>query len=97
MDAREQICALIESLRSCAPLEPRGIALARLLVRDSRSPLFYPCSDRRLRDALSEVAVALAPRNDTAAAGSASALVSSRNLDGGAPDLHVAFTDLRLR
>ena len=96
LDARAEIQTLIDRLRSPAPLDPSGIALARLLVRDSRSPLFSAGADRRLRDALSEIAGQLAPGRRAGAQGEASSPPSSRNLDGGARYLHVAFTDPRL-
>jgi hypothetical protein len=53
--AREQIQRLIELLLSTAALEPRGIALARLLVRDSRGPLFCASPGRPLEQALSAI------------------------------------------
>ncbi len=95
-DASAEIQALIGRLRSTATLDPSGIALARLLVRDSRSPMFSAASDRRLRDALAEIAGQLAPVHRAGAPWDASSPSSSRNLDGGARYLHVAFTDPRL-
>jgi hypothetical protein len=97
LDARGDIQALITRLRSPATLDPCGIAHARLLVRDSRSPLFSAASDRTLRDALSEIAAQIAPDELASTRRDASSPPSSRNLDGGARYLHVAFTDPRLR
>jgi hypothetical protein len=62
--AREQIQRLIELLLSTAALEPRGIAVARLLVRDSRGPLFCASPGCTLEHALSEIATHLQPRPD---------------------------------
>ena len=56
--ARQQILELIERLRSSAELKPRGLALARLLVCDSASPIFRP-AEHTVSGALSEIACAL--------------------------------------
>ena len=56
--ARQQILELIEQLRSSAELRPRGLALARLLVCDSASPIFRP-TGHTVSVALSEIASAL--------------------------------------
>ena len=56
--ARQQILELIERLRSSAELKPRGLALARLLVCDSASPIFRP-AEHTVSVALSEIASAL--------------------------------------
>jgi hypothetical protein len=56
--ARQQILELIERLRSSAELQPRGLALARLLVCDSASPIFRSAG-HTVSAALSEIASAL--------------------------------------
>ena len=56
--ARQQILELIERLRSSAELKPRGLALARLLVWDSASPMFRPTGNT-VSAALSQIASAL--------------------------------------
>jgi len=56
--ARRQILELIERLRSSAELKPRGLALARLLVWDSASPIFRPAR-HTVSVALSQIASAL--------------------------------------
>ena len=56
--ARQQILELIERLRSGAELQPRGLALARLLVCDSASPIFRSAG-HTVSAALSEITSAL--------------------------------------
>jgi hypothetical protein len=56
--ARQEIMKLIERLRSRATLEPRGLALARLLVCDSASPIFHP-GRQTVPVALAEITSAL--------------------------------------
>lgn len=95
--AREQIVALVERLLSAAVLEPRGVALARLLVRDARSPLFSDASGHTLEQALSEIAVHLRSDPGPCPAHDASTRLSSRNLDGPDRNLHAALTRPHLR
>jgi hypothetical protein len=59
LEAREQIQRLIDVLRARCELEPRGIALARLLLRDSRGPLFCASPGRPLEQALSDISAHL--------------------------------------
>ena len=59
LEAREQIQRLIDVLRDRRVLEPRGIALARLLLRDSRGPLFCASPARPLEQALSDISAHL--------------------------------------
>jgi hypothetical protein len=56
---REQIEELIERLRSTETVSARGVALMRLLVRESRGPLYHHRDDRTLHNALAEIAEAL--------------------------------------
>ena len=57
--ARYEIIALIEALRGDRPLAPRGVALARLLVNASGSPLLCPQRGRSVREAVSQAIGAL--------------------------------------
>jgi hypothetical protein len=57
--ARHGIVALIESLRSEQTVSVRGVALARLLTVERRSPMLCEGSGRRVRDAVSEALAAL--------------------------------------
>jgi hypothetical protein len=57
--ARRRIFALIELLRSESAVDVRGIALARLLTQDRTGPLFRPCANGTLEQAVTEVANAM--------------------------------------
>lgn len=57
--ARDDIVRLIECLRSERPLALRGIALSRLLIDDSTSPLLRPRPARTVPEAVSEAIAAL--------------------------------------
>jgi hypothetical protein len=59
---RDQLEELIDRLRSSETVSARGVALVRLLVRDSRGPLYHHQDDRALHDALAEIARALSRR-----------------------------------
>lgn len=59
IDARDAIVLLIARLRGGETLEPRGLALARVLARDRRSPMFSPSSGPTIRQALAEIDNAL--------------------------------------
>jgi len=56
---RDQIEELIGRLRGGEAVSPRGVALVRLLVRDSRGPLYHHRNDNTLHDALAKIARAL--------------------------------------
>jgi hypothetical protein len=56
---RDQIEELIGRLRGSETVTPRGVALARLLVRDSRGPLYHHQDDKTLHEALATIARAL--------------------------------------
>jgi hypothetical protein len=56
---RGQIEELIDRLRSSESVSARGVALVRLLVRDSRGPLYRHRGDKALQDALAEITRAL--------------------------------------
>jgi hypothetical protein len=56
---RDQIEELIDQLRSRQTVSARGVALVRLLIRDSRGPLYHHRDDKTLRDALAKIARAL--------------------------------------
>jgi hypothetical protein len=57
--ARTAICELAEQLERAAPVNPRGIVLARELLTDGRSPLFDPDSERTATEATREIREAL--------------------------------------
>lgn len=57
--ARRELVALIALLRSELAVDVRGVALARLLTEDPASPLFRPCADGTLQEAVAEIADAL--------------------------------------
>ncbi len=57
--ARHGIVALITTLRSDRRVNPRGVALARALVDDGRSPLLRARAGRTVERAVSEAATAL--------------------------------------
>ncbi len=57
--ARDDVVRLIECLRSERPLAVRGIALARLLIDDSTSPLLHPRPAGTVPDAVSDAIAAL--------------------------------------
>lgn len=57
--ARHEIVALIEALRGDRAVAPRGVALARLLVDGSGSPLLCPQRGRSVRQAVSQAIGAL--------------------------------------
>jgi hypothetical protein len=59
LGARAGILELIERLRSAEPLHPRGIALARLLAQDRRSPIICQSVDRSIGQALADIAQSL--------------------------------------
>jgi hypothetical protein len=56
---RDQIEAVIDRLRSSETVSARGVALVRLLVRDSRGPLYHHQDDKTLHEALAAIARAL--------------------------------------
>jgi hypothetical protein len=56
---RDQIEALIVRLRGGETVSARGVALVRLLVRDSRGPLYHHQDVQTLHDALATIARAL--------------------------------------
>ena len=56
---RDQIEQLIVRLRSGETVRARGVALVRLLVRDSRGPLYHRRDGQTLHDALATIARAL--------------------------------------
>jgi hypothetical protein len=56
---RDQIEAVIDRLRSSETVSARGVALVRLLVRDSRGPLYDHQDDKTLHEALATIARAL--------------------------------------
>jgi len=56
---RGQIEALIDRLRGSETVSPRGAALVRRLVRDSRGPLYHHHDDKTLHEALTTIARAL--------------------------------------
>jgi hypothetical protein len=57
--SRAEILALIEVLRSESVVDPRGVALAVLLIERRTSPLFKACAGRTLEQAIAEIADAL--------------------------------------
>jgi hypothetical protein len=57
--ARCEIEQLIAALYSLEPVNPRGVALARLLVRDGTGPVYNPASEEALIDAVDECLRAL--------------------------------------
>jgi hypothetical protein len=59
LDERDQIVQLIVRLRSGETVSARGVALVRLLVRDSRGPLYHHQDGQTLHDALATIAHAL--------------------------------------
>jgi hypothetical protein len=56
---RDQIVQLIVRLRSGETVRARGVALVRLLIRDSRGPLYHHQDGQTLHDALATIAHAL--------------------------------------
>lgn len=56
---RDQIEAVIDRLRSGESASARGVALVRLLVHDSRGPLYHHHDDKTLHEALAKIARAL--------------------------------------
>lgn len=56
---RDQIEALIVRLRGGETVSARGVALVRLLVRDSRGPLYHHQDGQTLHDVLATIARAL--------------------------------------
>jgi hypothetical protein len=56
---RDQITALIARLRGGETVSARGVALVRLLVLDSRGPLYQHRDGNALHDALADIARAL--------------------------------------
>jgi hypothetical protein len=59
--ARAAIERLTEALYSPELVDPRGLAMARRLVRDGAGPVYDPRADRSLADALAECLDALDP------------------------------------
>jgi hypothetical protein len=55
LDARPAILELSALLRNGTALEPRGIALAHLLINERRSPIFVFRPDRTVEQALTEI------------------------------------------
>jgi hypothetical protein len=56
LGARDQLMELIAVLRSSGALEPRCIAMARLLTQDPNSPIYRPCGVEALAQALAQIA-----------------------------------------
>jgi hypothetical protein len=56
---RRAILDLAEQLERAAPVNPRGVVLARTLITDGLSPLFNPHSERTVTEAAHEVQDAL--------------------------------------
>jgi len=56
---RSAILDLAEQLERVAPVNPRGIVLARVLITDGLSPLFNPHCERSVTEAAQEVQEAL--------------------------------------
>jgi hypothetical protein len=56
---RRAICELAEQLERAAPVNPRGIVLARALLTDGNSPLFNPDPERTVAEAIREIQDAL--------------------------------------
>jgi hypothetical protein len=56
---RQAILGLAQQLEASTPVSPRGVALARELITDGRSPLFNPYCEGTVAEAVREVQDAL--------------------------------------
>lgn len=59
--ARLEIEQLTAALLSLEPVDPRGVAMARRLVRDGAGPVYNPRCKRSVADAVDECLGALEP------------------------------------
>jgi hypothetical protein len=60
-DARDLIAQLARRLLAPVPVEPRGVAQARLLLSDGTSPLFWSRRSAESRERIEQVLAALEP------------------------------------